>query len=723
MNFLFPLFLAGIAAVGVPIVLHLVRRHTRRRVTFSSLMFLRTTLPRFTSRSRLENLPLLILRCIMLCLLALAFSRPFFSRPDTSTDVRPGTRMVLLIDTSASMRRAGMWGKAVREARAVLEDLSQTDRLCVMSFDTEPRTLMGFEQWQMLEPARRAPAAIDQISKLSPGWAGTVLGQALVSAAEAIQDDEVNEQQHRTGLRKIVLVSDLQQGSRLETLRTYEWPEGTELVVKPIGAEGTTNATLQLLRNRDDLAAADSQAYSPVRITNSPDATSEQFALRWSDQTDANDAGKLTNVYVAPGRSVVVQVPNRADESAARELILTGDDHDFDNTLYLAPHLKQQINVVYIGREDPNDPRGMPYYLQRCFGASQALNPKIIFQSPDSDLADADMTTAHFVIVADVLEQRIIGALRQYLKSGRTALLVMSSPQSVETLAALTGIDNLKSEEAEVDGYAMLDRIEFNHPLLAPFAEPRFGDFTRIGFWKYRKIDITQLPDARVLASFDSNEPALFEQPVGSGSLLVLASSWHPSDSQLALSSKFVPLLYSILEYGGVLLGQRSQHFVGDSIPIPRSPIPAPSTSSGQALNLPNGSEPADLKIRKPDDSVISIEAEQQSFAEADQPGIYTIESSAGSRLFAVNLPVAECRTTAMSVEDLEGLGVSLGQSSSVPAELIKQASRRSSFVDLESKQKLWRWALVALLAVALIETWLAGWLSRSPPVAGRQQE
>ncbi len=82
MSFLFPLFLAGIAAVGVPIVLHLVRRHTRHHVTFSSLMFLRTTLPRFTSRSRIENILLLILRCIMICLLALAFSRPFFSRPD-----------------------------------------------------------------------------------------------------------------------------------------------------------------------------------------------------------------------------------------------------------------------------------------------------------------------------------------------------------------------------------------------------------------------------------------------------------------------------------------------------------------------------------------------------------------------------------------------------------------------------------------------------------------
>ncbi len=166
MNFLFPLFLAGIAAVAVPIVLHLARRHTRDRVTFSSLMFLRTTLPRFTSRSRLENLPLLILRCIMLCLLALAFSRPFFSRPAADKQVRPGRRIVLLIDTSASMRRAGMWDRAIGEARSALEDASATDRVCVMSFDKQARTLIGFEQCQTLEPARRVPVAIEEISKL-----------------------------------------------------------------------------------------------------------------------------------------------------------------------------------------------------------------------------------------------------------------------------------------------------------------------------------------------------------------------------------------------------------------------------------------------------------------------------------------------------------------------------------------------------------------------------
>jgi len=253
----------------------------------------------------------------------------------------------------------------------------------------------------------------------------------------------------------------------------------------------------------------------------------------------------------------------------------------------------------------------------------------------------------------------------------------------------------------------MLNRIEFKHPLLAPFSEPRFGDFTRIHFWKHRQINIDDLPGAEVLAWFDSNDPALFELRVAKGSLLVLASGWHPSDSQLALSSKFVPLLYSVLEYGGIFANRQSQYFVGDNVPI--SPLA--------------GSGPANLKIRKPDDSVIPLNAGEESFTQTDLPGIYTIESSAGNHIFALNLPAKECQTAVMPLEDLEGLGVTLAQSSGYSAEHAElsvgsrstRASRLRSFAELESEQKNWRWILIVLLAVSFIEIALAGWLTRCP--------
>jgi len=80
MSFLAPLFLLGAAAIALPVIFHLIRRTTRERTPFSSLMFLNPSPPRLTRRSRLEHLLLLALRCLVLLLLAAGFARPFFRK-------------------------------------------------------------------------------------------------------------------------------------------------------------------------------------------------------------------------------------------------------------------------------------------------------------------------------------------------------------------------------------------------------------------------------------------------------------------------------------------------------------------------------------------------------------------------------------------------------------------------------------------------------------------
>ncbi|MHC4243590.1 MAG: BatA domain-containing protein, partial [Planctomycetota bacterium] len=549
MNFLYPLFLAGIAAVALPIILHMIRRHTRKRITFSSLMFLRTSIPRFKNRTRLENLLLLILRCIILCLLAFSFSRPFFSREAPLKQVSLRKRIVLLIDTSASMRRVGIWDKAISEAQSVLKDIGQADRLCVISFDQSSNTLIGFEQWSAMEPAQRNPVITEQISKLSPGWALTDLGNALVSAAEAIEDDQVDDGQQTNTMSQVVLISDLQKGSNLEAMNAYEWPVETELVVKSILCQGNTNAALQLVTDRSGSGSPDDDTLPSIRIINSSNATTERFQLNWADEMTTETSSQGIDVYAPPGHSVVVRAPAREDFSENNKLILTGDDHDFDNALFLAPYLQQQVNILYIGSDDPNDSKEILYYVQRAFGTTRALKPNVIYHPGDKAIAATDIETAHLVIAADKINSENLACLRRFLESGRTILLVMKSTDDVITLTGLSGIETIGSEEANVERYAMLGRIEFKHPLLMPFSEPRFGDFTQIHFWKYRRINNEDLPNAQVLANFDSGDPASLELPVGKGSLLIFTCGWHPSDSQLALSSKFVPLFYSILEY------------------------------------------------------------------------------------------------------------------------------------------------------------------------------
>lgn len=684
MSFLYPLLLAGIAAVALPIVLHMIRRHTRKRVTFSSLMFLRTTAPRLRNRSRLEHIPLLILRCLIICLLAFAFARPFLSKPIAAGATQPGGRIVLLIDTSASMRRAGVWDRAVEEARAVLADTGPSDRVCVMTFDRDTQTRIGFEQWGTMGLSQRTSVVLQSLAEASPGWRATNLGQALVTAAETIEDDEVSDSRQAPGARRIVLISDLQQGSDLSALLAYEWPERVELAIKAIPCKDASNASLQLVTTRDPLAASRQSDATSIRITNSADAVKNRFRLRWDTETDT--AG---DVYVPPGQSVVVQAPVKPESSTATRLVLAGDNHDFDNTLHIAPPLEQPVNILYVGDDDPNDAKAMLFYVRQAFGASPS---QVVSRSGGGSLSESEIAAAHLVVVADATARANVAPLRRYLESGRTVLLVMRSAEAAATLAGLAGIDNLHCREAEVGRYAMLDSIDFKHPLLAPFSDPRFGDFTRIHFWQYRRVDLVDHPQTRVLARFDGDAPAWFEVAVGQGSLLVWTSGWHPPDSDFALSSKFVPLLYSVLEHGGTLAQRQSQYFVGDAVPVPAQ------------------------QIRTPDNSILNPDAGRQVFSQTDLPGIYTVESPTGNRAFAVNLVPGESRTEPLAVEDIERMGISLEPVSDVAPATAGQATQHSSFAQMESQQKLWRWVLLTTLAMLLIEIWLGGWLTRSAP-------
>jgi hypothetical protein len=432
---------------------------------------------------------------------------------------------------------------------------------------------------------------------------------------------------------------------------------------------------------------------------NSADAMVEQFQLSWADDDPVVDLSEPVDIYVPPGYSIVTDIPAEPNGVTGQKLVLSGDNHEFDNTLYLAPNLENQVDILYIGSDKAEDSGQMLYYIQRAFQPTTALDPQLVAIPADNTLSNKDISTAQLIIITDAIQKGQIQQLRLQLESGNTILLAMKTPDAAAILASLIGMDNIDSQEAQIDNYAMLSSVDFEHPLMISFSEPRFGDFTKIHFWKYRRIDIENIPNARILAAFDNGDPAWFEVPVGKGSLLVLTSGWQPSDSQFALSSKFVPFLYSILEYNGVLSGQQSQYVIGDRVRIPK------------ARTLESGN----FQIRKPDNSIIKLEAGQEVFEQTDTPGIYTIESELGNQLFAINLPSEECRTAPMPLEEIEQLGVLFEvfeDTSQSYEDKILQA-KHNSFVKLENEQKLWRWLIIALLIVLMLETWLAGWLTR----------
>jgi len=279
MSFLTPLFLIGGLALAGPILFHLIRRTTRERTTFSSLMFLQPSPPRLSKRSRIEHWLLLLLRCLALALLAIGFARPFLKQAPLvdPTSAQP-RRTVVLVDTSASMRRAGLWNAAKDRALAVVRRASPSDQLAVFTFDRRAVPLISFEEWNHAAAADRAGMVSARLDATAPNWSGTHLGTALITAAEALA--ETDGKAAATGPREIVLVSDMQAGSRLDALQAYEWPKGVALSVEPVRASNVGNAGLQLVAEAAD-ATPTASANVRVRVTNSSDSKREQFKVGW----------------------------------------------------------------------------------------------------------------------------------------------------------------------------------------------------------------------------------------------------------------------------------------------------------------------------------------------------------------------------------------------------------------------------------------------------------
>lgn len=713
MSFLAPLFLLGGLAVALPVVFHLVRRSSREKQMFSSLMFLKPTPPRMTRRNRVENIFLLLLRCLAICILAFAFARPFLQKPMAATPAHStGAQIVLLVDTSASMKRDGIWTEALAKAKTVLEKTTPADQVAILTFDDQVRSLVSFEQWAAMNLPDRVALATQQLAGTTPGWHATHLGNALVTAAELIEDTEKRES--HTGPRRVVLITDMQEGSRLDGLQGHEWPRGLEMVVEPVKAKRPTNAGLQWVMDVDDSAPAGTEAPVRIRVSNSSDAQREQFQIRWAGGGDSLDA------YVPPGQSRIVPAPKLPTNAVATRIILTGDDDDFDNTVYVVPPKAEEVNVLYLGSAAETDAARSLYYLTRAFQDTRRQVVRLVAAEATGRIVLATTNPPphgggyRLAIIASTLSEARSDEMRQYLTNGGTALLVMNDPQMAATLGQLAGTPDLTAMEATVGDYAMFGAMDFTHPLLAPFADPRFSDFTKIRFWKHRKLSADRLSDARVIASFDHHDPAILEVPVGRGRVFVFTFSWRPADGQFALSSKFVPLLYSLLDQAGGLGAQLAQFRIGDSVDLSAvtgSRRREEAEASG-AARIPPPNDGGSMTIRKPDGAQVSLASGETRFTQTDQPGVYEVLGRAAPVQFAVNLDASESRTAPLPADELERLGVPL-QSVAVPTAVQAAQVRTQHNTELEAQQKLWRWLIVAALAVLLVETWLAGWITR----------
>jgi hypothetical protein len=211
MMFVYPLFLWALAAISVPIIIHLFNFRRYKKVYFTNVKFLKELKQESKSKSRLKALLILLTRCLAIICLVLAFSQPLIQNKK-ALQVNTGANAVsIYIDNSFSMQNINKQGPLLdvckTRAKELVKAFGNTGKFQIITNDFEGK----HQRFQTIEDAL---SVVDEIKVSS---AVRQLGDVIKRQSEFLNSSNLNN-------KKIYLFSDAQKSTfnlasvRLDTI-------------------------------------------------------------------------------------------------------------------------------------------------------------------------------------------------------------------------------------------------------------------------------------------------------------------------------------------------------------------------------------------------------------------------------------------------------------------------------------------------------------------------
>ncbi|MEX2272992.1 MAG: BatA and WFA domain-containing protein [Vicinamibacterales bacterium] len=516
MQFLAPLFLAGLAAVAIPIWLHLVRQHRAPIVPFTAVRLIKAAPVEQKSMRRLRDILLLMLRAAAVALLAIAFARPFFAQAAS-----PAPVTVVALDVSASMSGDARFESAREAARKAVDEAPEGHRVAVAAFDHSGRTV--------LLPQVDRGAARAAIDRLQPGFGATRYAAAVTSAADAFD--------RATG--RIVIVTDRQRtGWAGEAAARV--PRGVDVAWVAIEPPAR-NLAVTALAVRGERARA-------TVINGGREAAATRVSLKASTADGAAETLLgARDIEIAPGQTHVIDFAEPLP-SAGNLTVTVADQNglpaDDVRHLVLDPLPARKVLIVTSGLDEDRE----AYYARHALAAAPGTGRIDVTIAGGTTLRDQFAEALNDTDVAIVLSTRGIErsgppAIAAFRQSGGGVLLVAGPTAEPAVLAAMLDA----GETRAVPGTARSEALvlsDARHPIFASLG-PLAG---ALGSVRVTRGMFVESPRLAVLARYTSGEPALAERrrTAQEGRTLLLTTDIANAWNDLALHPAFVPLLHEM---------------------------------------------------------------------------------------------------------------------------------------------------------------------------------
>ena len=662
MGFLSPWFLGGLAALGVPVFVHLLRKQVSVPRPVSSLMFFERGTQSSTRYRRLRYLLLFALRFALLLLVVLAFANPFIRRPASDAT---GRLLLIVLDNSFSMQAGTRFADAKREALAFLAAKPHGQRAQVMALGEGLQVLT-----QPITDNAQLRTALESIEPSNSHASFGELGRAVRALTET-EHQPIN----------LHLFSDMQRTAMPANFADMVLPPSATLVLHSV-ASGTAppNWTIESVNAPAQLSDPKDPHRSRVQAVVAGFGTPAAAKIISLVINGRVVASKKVDVP-ANGRATVEFAPLNVEYGFNRceVRIEGGDAFPADDASAFVVRRSDPERVLFV--HAAGDSRS-PLYFGAALGA--AAQGSYVLQSVAAEQAtNLDPSRFAFVVLSDTstLPSIFEHTLEQYVSKGGNALIVLGTGVSRHGQIPLWGGNVSDVHNYSGSNAATIASVDFTFPPLEQAAPGR-----AIGGWAETKIFYAAAVDAgaaRVAARLNDGTALLLDRQLGEGHLLLLTSGLENLTNDLPLHPIFVTFVDHVAHYlsGSEQLSGSRQ--VDSFVQLRAAAGPVGEVASVEVID-PDGHRPLSLS-----------EARSVEIFQLRRAGFYQIRFANGrDAVIGVN-PDRRESDLAPIPEDVQQLWSANSGGGSVPIPAVEAKYRPVS---------LWWYVMLLALAAALAQ-------------------
>lgn len=554
MSFFAPAFLIGLAGLSLPVLIHFLRRKKLQVIPWAAHRFLIASIKRNKQRLQFEDLLLLLLRCLLLALIVLAFARPFFKsagKPGAAAADNVAAQTVLLVDHSASTG----WSDGVRTRLDEIRDLADAELTALP--DGAGVAVIAYSDRVMpviARPTRDLALVRRELARLHPVSRGSDLAPALRAAL-----DLLDTLPHAP--RRIVILGDRQKlawqsRDALDTQAKRAADAGVAVIFRaPAG-----DAPVNLAVTRLDSDTADAVSGQPVRffaeVLNGGTAPASQIRLTLSPDGDSPAAEKLIP-SLAPGERVQVEFTLTFADAGFHAVTarVPADSLAFDDIRTLALRVSSGVRVLLVEGSPPVGSRISPgFFLAEALApvppSRKSSFPIQVTRIAVSEFSASRLADAQAVVLAGAppLSPEPTAALERFVRAGGGLWVfpAAGNPSATDPLAALLPAETAAAT-VEADAAVTPSGPPYAHPITDLWDDAANGTLSAVTLRRHLPLTVRPSADSsektEVVAKLADGSPLLVARPLGRGRVLQSAIPGDTSWSDLPILPVFVPLV------------------------------------------------------------------------------------------------------------------------------------------------------------------------------------